>query len=365
MTLEGVKKKLTLKQKLDRLGARVPLVEKMIFTRHLSLMIRTGFSLPQALSALKEQTKSAYFKDVIEQLGHDIAKGQLFSEALAKFPKVFSHLFTNMIKVGEASGNLEEVLNLLAEQLRKEHELKSRVKGAFMYPAVIFVAMTGVGIFMIVFIIPKLTVTLKSLNVPLPFSTQLIITVSDFLASHVILFFASLAIFIFGLVSWARSVRGHRVICWLLLNLPIVKDITGQINTARIARTFGSLLASGVSLVESLDITAATLENPYYQTALKNVAARIPKGEKLEKNFALYPKLFPPLITQMIGVGEETGSLTEILRNLAEFYEQEVDNATKNLGSILEPVLLIIIGSAVGFFVVSMLMPMFYVYKGI
>jgi len=351
-------------QRLSVIGAKVPLVEKMAFTRHLALMIRAGFSLPQALLVLLAQVKSLYFKDVIEQLSEALSHGQLFSEALAKFPKVFPEIYINMVRVGEASGNLEEVLNLLAEQLRKEHELKSRVQGAFMYPMVILIAMAGVGIFMLIFIIPKLTSTLKDLGVPLPFMTQVIINTSDWVANNVFLFLGIIVAVTWALVHWVKRPSGHRTLSWLLLHFPIAQKLTKQINAARLSRTLGSLLSSGVPLIEAFEITARTITNPYYQAALRAVAERIPKGEKLEPNLARFPKLFPPLITQMVGVGEEAGVLTDILTHLANFYEEEVDTATKNLGSLLEPILLIMIGTAVGFFVVSMLMPMFAVYQG-
>lgn len=344
-------------------GRRVPLVEKMAFTRHLGLMIKAGFSLPQALAVLVEQARQPYFKEVIRSLEAAIRQGKSFSAALAQFPPVFPELYMNMIRVGEASGNLEEVLRLLAEQLRKEHELKSRVLGALIYPAVIFAAMVGVGIFMMVFIIPKLNETLQALGVPLPFTTQLILGASTWLAQHVFLFFILLAALGLGVLKGLQSQAGRRLVGWLLLRLPVLKKLTHEINTARIARTFGSLLASGVPLVEALEITGRAVSNPYYSEALAQIASRVPKGEKLQKNFERYPRLFPPLIVQMVGVGEEAGALTDILSNLAEFYEAEVDNATKNLGSVIEPLLLIIIGAAVGFFVVSMLMPMFSVYQ--
>lgn len=349
-------------RKLQLVGANVPLVEKMAFTRHLSLMIKAGFSLPQGLGVLVEQAKSAYFKGIISSLSESVRKGKLFSEALADHPKVFPEIFMNMVRVGEASGNLDEVLTLLAEQLRKEHELRSRVQGAMMYPGVIFVAMVAVGIFMMVFIMPSLAGTLKDLGVPLPITTQIIIVTSTWVAKNIFLFLGLLGVMVFGSARFLKSRSGQRITAFILTRAPIMKKLTRQINSARIARTLGSLLTSGVPLVEALEITARTVRNPYYQDALQSVAEKVPKGEKLEPNLRRFPKLFPPMVAQMVGVGEEAGALTDILKNLAEFFEEEVDVATKNLSSLLEPLLLIFIGVGVGFFVVSMLLPMFSVY---
>lgn len=340
----------------------VPLVEKMAFTRHLALMIKAGFSLPQALTVLMAQTSHRYFKEIIAALESRVRRGETFSASLAAFPTVFSNLYTNMVRVGEASGTLEEVLGHLAEQLRKEHELKSRVVGALMYPAVIMVAMVLVGIFMLIFVLPKITQTLKDLGAPLPFTTQVIVSVSDWVAGHVLLFFFIIAAMAIGGFRLFKARRVKRTIAWLGLRLPILKKLTRELNAARVARTMGSLLSSGLPLIESLEITAQTVQNPFYREALRQVAAVVPKGEKMAGHLARFPQLFPPIITQMVGVGEETGALTDILKTLADFYEAEVDTATKNLGALLEPILLIFIGIAVGFFVVSMLMPMFSVY---
>lgn len=340
----------------------VPLVEKMAFTRHLALMIKAGFSLPQALTVLTAQTSHRYFREIIATMESRVRRGEPFSASLTAFPAIFSDLYVNMVKVGEASGNLEDVLGQLAEQLRKEHELKSRVTGALMYPAVIMAAMVLVGIFMLIFVLPKISQTLKDLGAPLPLTTQLIVNVSDWVAGHVLLFLILIVGAAVGGFRLLKARRAKRALAWLGLKLPIFKKLTRELNTARIARTMGSLLASGVPLIESLEITARTVQNPFYSEALLEVAAVVPKGEKMAKHLARFPLLFPPIITQMVGVGEETGSLTDILKTLAEFYEAEVDTATKNLGSLLEPILLIFIGAAVGFFVVSMLMPMFSVY---
>lgn len=349
---------------LQKLG-RISLVEKMIFAQHLSVMTKAGLPLNQALRILAKQGKNPKFKNIIGQVEQGIRKGQSFSDCLAKYPKVFNDLYVNMIRVGETSGNLDEVLDVLAEQMKKDHELIKRVKGAMIYPSVIIVAMIGIGILMMIMVVPKLTEVFTELEIELPLSTQMVIGLSNFLQNHLIW---GLIIFISFIVLIRISLKNKhvkKVLHKIYLLLPILGPLVQKVNSARFARTFSSLIESGVTIVNALQIVAGTLGNIHFKESLAMAAEQVQKGEELSKILIKYENIYPPMIIQMIRVGEETGKLDEILKTLANFYEQEIDNTTKNLSSIIEPVIMIVIGAAVGFFAVSMIQPMYSIMGGI
>jgi type II secretory pathway component PulF len=337
----------------------VPLVEKMLFARHLSVMVKAGFSLNKALQVLILQTKKKRFVKVLTELEEDVRKGTAFGDALAKYPDVFSDLFVNMVKVGEASGNLEGDLKLLAIQMKKDHDLRSKVKSAMMYPAVILVAMLAIGGAMMIFVVPKLMSVFEDLNAELPLATRIVINVSKFLSTQWWLALLVLVALIVGVRAVLRTKEGLRMLDKLILHAPIFGNISKKINSARLARTLSSLIESGVSIVRALEISAGTLTNGLFSESLMNASREVQKGQPLSQSLAAYPNLYLPIVTQMIQVGEETGTLGDITKRLAEFYEEEVTNVTKGLSTIIEPILMVIIGAAVGFFAISMIQPMY------
>jgi type IV pilus assembly protein PilC len=349
---------------LDRFQT-VPLKDRMVFARNLSVMTASGLSLSRSVSNLQAQVRNAYFKKILASVHEDLQGGKTLSASLARFPGVFSELFVNMVYVGEVSGNLDKVLDILAVQLEKEHDLLSKVRGALMYPAVVLVAMVLVGILMLTYILPQITGVFRDMNVTLPPTTRFIIGVSEFLRNHSVL---SLSMFLGALVSFGlflKTAAGKRTLGFLVLRTPAVGNIVVKVNCARFARIYSSLLRSGVSVVESLRIVGRTLSNVYYKEALDRGIAEIQKGNDLSKVIGGHPGLFPVLVTQMIEVGEETGKTEEVLEKLAGFYEEEVSQITKNLSSVIEPVLMLVIGGAVGFFAVAMLQPMYSVLENI
>ena len=337
----------------------ISLTDKLMFSRNLSVMIASGLPLSRAIKNISLQTRKKKFAQILDEIFDSIQAGNSFADALAKYPGIFGDLFVNMIRVGETSGNLEEVLNILAVQLEKEHELLSKVKGALTYPAVILFAMIGIAILMLTYILPKLTGVFTDMKVELPASTMFIIAISDVLKNHGIL----VAVFFIGVIVLLRFFLmtdiGKKTLGFLLVNAPLIKNMVIKVNCSRFARIYSSLLKSGVSSVESLKILSETLTNYYYQNAMKDSAAKIQKGITLSSIISKYPKIFPVLVSQMIQVGEETGKTETILLKLAEFYEDEVSQLSKNMSSIIEPILMIFIGSAVGFFAISMLQPMY------
>lgn len=344
---------------------KIPLSEKMMFARNLAVMISSGLPLSKSIANFTAQSKNKRFIKVLKSIQDDIQTGSTLADGLARYPGIFNELFVNMIRVGETGGNLEEVLNILAGQLEKEHELLSKVKGAMVYPAVIIVAMIGIGILMMIYVVPQITGVFKDLGATLPPTTQFIISVSDALQNHSLLLLFILIALIVVIKSLLSTGTGRKISGIIVINIPVIKNIVIKLNCARFCRIYSSLLKSGVSAVESLKILSKTLPNYYYKTALKNAAEGIQKGINLSKIIYEEKKIFPVLVPQMIEVGEETGKTEAVLLKLAEFYEEEVNQLTKNLSSIIEPVLMLIIGSAVGFFAVSILQPMYSVMENI
>ena len=343
---------------LDRIRG-VSLKEKMMFARNLRVMISSGLTLSRAVHNISVQTKNKRFSEILVQIFADLQAGATFADSLAKYPAIFSDLFINMVRVGEASGNLEEVMGILELQLEKEHELTSKVKGAMTYPAVILVVMVGIGIIMLTYILPKLMGVFKDMDVALPRSTQVIIFISDTLRQYHFLVMGGFIILAVFLKIFLTTKSGKRTVSFLAINIPLINNIVIKVNCARFARVYSSLLKSGVSVVEALRIVSRTLTNHYYKIAFEEGIEQVQKGVNLSKVIEKNSKVFPVLVVQMVEVGEETGKTESILLKLAEFYEEEVNNITKNMSSIIEPVLMVIIGSAVGFFAVSMLQPMY------
>lgn len=343
----------------------VPLKEKMVFTRNLAVMVSSGLTISRAVSNLSEQTSNKTFQKILRSVHEDLQAGLTLSEGLAKFPTVFNELFVNMINVGEVSGNLEEVLEILAIQLEKENDLTSKVRGALMYPAVIFVAMIGIAVLMLTYILPKITGVFKDMDVQLPASTTFIMGMSDFLIAHYLIVIALFIGLIVGIKVLYGQPFGKRWFDWLFLSLPIVGNIIIKVNCARFARIYSSLLRSGVSVVDGLSIVMKTLSNVYYRDALLEALNEVQKGVEMSVVIRRYPKIFPLLVPQIIEVGEETGKTETVLARLADFYEGEVDQITKNMSSILEPILMVFIGGGVGFFAVAMLTPMYSVLENI
>ena len=343
----------------------VSLTEKLFFTRNLQTMVGAGLSLPRALNALAIQSKNKKFKKTLLDIRESVTKGTSFSNALAKYPDVFSELFQSMIKVGEEAGTLEQVLKTLTHQMERQHKLSSKIKGAMMYPSVIIIAMIGIGALMLVMVVPKISKTFEDLNMELPMTTQFIIGFADFLITKWYLVVLIFVFLLFGFWKFVKSKKGKEIIDSLFLRLPLISPIIKKSNSAFTVRTLSSLITAGVPIVRSLEITSQTLGNVYYKNALTKAAEKVKKGGKLSEALKPYEDIYPLTVIQMISVGEETGETSRILAKLADFFEEEVNRITDNFSSVIEPVLMIIVGAAVGFFAVSMLQPMYSMLEGI
>lgn len=337
----------------------VSLKEKLMFTRNLKVMVEAGIALPKALEVLTLQAKNKQLKKSLEDMRQQVLQGHTLSQTMEAHPRVFSELFSNMVKVGEESGTLQNVLTQLTLQMEKQYELKSRIQGALMYPMVILLAMIGIGVLMLVMVVPKLALTFKELNVSLPLTTQFVIGLGEFLTER---WYVAIALLIGGIVGSGRffkTAKGKVLKDTLLFRFPVIAGILLKTNAATTVRTLSSLVASGVPIVRSLEITSRVLGSSKFREALSQSALEVGKGVKLSQALKAYTNLYPLLVVHMVEVGEETGKSAEVLSQLADFYEEEVANATKSVASIIEPILMLFIGGVVGFFAVSMIQPMY------
>ena len=343
----------------------IKLEEKMNFTRNIAVMVGAGLSLAKALEVMARQTQNTRFKKIIAAMAETIKKGKSFADAIGEHPRVFPKFYQEMVRAGERSGKLQDSLKLIALQLHKDYALRRKVQSAMMYPLIIIVAMVGIGILMMIYVVPTLVSTFEELNVDLPRSTQFIIFVSKSLVQSGLVFLGSIIVLGAGFYRGLRTSRGKRVLDWLFVRVPIIGGMTIKFNAARTCRTLSSLISSGVNILEALEITKGVLQNHLHQNVLDQAREKIQRGETLANSFLSAERLYPPLVGEMIAVGEETGELSSMLLRLAVFYENEVSAETKDLSTIIEPVLMIIIGAVVGFFAVSMISPMYSLVAGL
>lgn len=338
---------------------RVSISEKMVFSRNLSVMINAGLSATRALSIIARQTKNKKFKDTVVSLEANIQKGKSISESMAQFPDIFSSLFVAMVKMGEESGKLSEALEMIGVQLERDWTLRRKVKGALIYPTIVVIALVVIGILLLVFVVPTLVSTFSELKIELPLSTRIIIALSNFLVNNTLTAIILFAAF-FSLMAWLYKLpKGKRIFEFIMLRFPLLSPLVKKINSARTARTLSSLTGAGVKILDALDITSDVIQNSYYKEVIGKAKLEIQKGSPVSKVFQENEDLYPILVGEMLSVGEETGKLSEMLERVADFYEEEVNNTTKNLSTVIEPLLMIVVGAVVGFFAVSMISPMY------
>ncbi len=342
-----------------RIFSKVKISEQILFTKNLSGMLKAGLSLGRALSVLQKQTRNPLFSKILVSLSNDINGGASLSVGLAKFPGVFSKLFVSMTRAGEESGNLADALSDIGLNLDKMYSLNKKIHGALIYPGVILSAMVVIGVLMFAFVVPTLATTFKELGVVLPLSTRILIFFGNFFANNLILSFTIILGTAFGLYSLFFSKFMSKYIDYALLKMPVIGTLARELNTARTTRTMSSLLSSGVSIIRAVEITEDVVQNTLYKKVLRQASAAVEKGIPFSKVFEEHNNLYPVMMSEMVQVGEETGKLTDMLLQIALFYEEEIENKTKNLSTIIEPFLMIIIGAGVGFFAISMITPLY------
>jgi len=329
-------------------------------TKNLSGMLHAGLSLSRALSVLEKQSGNKRLKAMVLDLEESVAKGSSFHEALEKHSNIFSSLYRAMVRAGEESGTLVDSLSIIGLQMERTSRLIKKVRGAMIYPAIILAAIVTVFILMMVYVVPTLTKTFINLKVELPLSTRIIAAISDFMVTHTFLLLISFGILSISGYFLVRSKRGGAFILRMALHLPVIGELVRETYAARAARTTSSLLASGVPVLHVLEITEEVVggENVFGKV-IKDAKERVKKGEPLSAAFVGQMQLYPVFMNDMITVGEETGNLAEMLKQVAEFYEEDVEQKTKDLSTIIEPVIMLIVGVGVGIFAVAMIGPIY------
>lgn len=363
MPSNALKNPSELEQKLndlfEKFVSRISFVEKMLFVFHLQIMIKAGLSIVAALKILSEETENKKLRKIIFQIKGDVEKGQQLSEVLAKFPDVFPVIYVSMIAAGETAGKMEEALSQIYNQMKKSNELYSHIRGALVYPAVVMIAIVGIAIEMIVFVLPKILVMFQDVNAQLPLPTRILIGIVNFTQNYGvyliigIIAFVSLCIFLYK----KREIK--KVIHTAMLHLPIFGAVIKKINLASFTLTLSSLLESTIAIIEAVKITASVQTNLVYRDSLMKVAENLKSGSTLSQNLAPFTNIFPPMVTEMIMVGEESGKMNDMLKELSEYYANEVDSTMKNFSTIIEPVIILVMGLMVAGIAVSVIMPMY------
>ena len=341
-----------------KFGGKVKDKEMAIFTRQFSTMIDAGLPLVQCLNILAEQSESKTLRSVTGQVARHVEAGSTLADALRRHPRTFDDLFTNLVEVGEAGGILDVVLQRLAAYIEKAAALKRKVKAAMVYPcAIIGVAMLVV-IFMLTFVIPTFAQMFKDLGADLPLPTKIVMLLSDFVRSYILLIIAGMIGAVMALRSYYRTEGGRATIDALMLKLPVFGTLVRKVAVARFTRTLGTLVQSGVPILDGLRITARTAGNKVVEKAVLQCRAAVTEGKTLADPLRT-SGVFPPMVTQMISVGEQTGALDAMLSKIADFYDDEVDTAVSTLTSLLEPIMIVFLGVVVGGLVVAMYLPIF------
>jgi len=339
--------------------------ELIMVTRNLGSMLTAGLTLTRALSVIERQSTNEKLKGIIKQVVAKINNGEQFFLALKDHPKIFSDLYVAMIKAGEEGGNLSDSLKTLAVQMERANNLTKKVKGAMIYPAIVLVVMLIIAVLMLIFVLPQITGIFKDMDLELPATTVFLIDASDFFVAHTFLAVGSIILTILGFVYFLKSRIGKKITSWLFPRLPVIGEMVRETNAARTARTLSSLLDSGVDVVHSIEITGEVVQNVFYKEILKEAGRKVEKGSPLSEVFVARTDLYPVLVGEMILVGEETGQISGMLGELAIFYENEVERKTKDLSTIIEPLLMVVIGGAVGFFALALIAPIYSISDGL
>lgn len=344
--------------KIPGFGPRVQPYDVMLFTRQFSTMIDAGLPIVQSLDILAEQTECKPLKSTIRDVRRDVSGGTTLADALEKHPKVFDDLYVNMVRAGEAGGVLNTILNRIALFIEKANRLKKKVKGAMIYPATIVAVAIGVVSILLIFVIPVFAELYGSMGKALPAPTQITINISNFFRAYFVHVVVIIALIIVGIKMYYRTSKGRLVIDGILLKMPILGDLLRKVAVARFSQNMSLLLASGVPILEGLAITAKTAGNKVIERAIMNARISISEGKTVAEPLA-ESGVFPPMVCQMVSVGENTGALDNMLKRVGDFYEEEVDNSVNNITALMEPMIMVFLGIVLGGLVISMYLPIF------
>jgi len=354
------------KQAARRFEFGIPVREKILFSKHLSVMIHSGLPLREGLEVIRDQTHIRRFRTVLDGVIADVDNGQFLSVALGKHPRIFDELYTSLVRVGEESGRLSQNLSYLSSQLERADALRRKIVGAMLYPAIILVGTLGVVAFLTFVTLPQLLPIFSSLNVRLPPTTQFLFSFSRAITQNIWVIGGILVVLVVGVRMLALHPRVRLFLHFVILKVPIVGRLMQDSQITRFSQIIGTLLAAGVDVVRALEITGRSMGNLVYRTALLAAAANMSRqGETIAQYLVRNPQLFPSVVERMVRIGEKTGKLDESLIYISEFYDREIDNTVRNLTTVLEPTLLLIMGLIVGFVAISVITPIYEITKGI
>lgn len=343
---------------LEKLTVRISHNEKLLFAKYLSVLLRAGLAIDEALDILIQQSKGA-LKAILTNLKIRVRNGDMLADGFADYPHVFTPVFINLIRAGERSGTLQDNLEHLVLQMEKDRDLKQKIRGAMAYPIIVLVGALLLSIGIVVFILPNILSVFVTLKVQLPLTTRMLIWIANLLVHHGLLVGLGLALVFVLWIILRRVPLAQPLLHGALMKAPVIGHIVRNTNIARICRLMGTMLKSGMTINESISVTVSVLKNVHYKWLFNSILAEVSRGRTVSSVLQQYPKRFPPMALRMIRVGEETGTLPDMLIYLAGFYEQEVDDATRNLSTLLEPVLLIVIGLMVGVLALSIVTPIY------
>jgi type II secretory pathway component PulF len=339
-------------------SGKVTTTDVVFFTRQLSSMLASGLTLMQALNILKTQVQKEKLFVMMDGIIRDIEDGKTFSQAIEKYPDIFSPIYISLIKTAESSGLLDKVLLRLADNLEKEQKLRGTIKSAMMYPAIVVTGMIIIVIIMMIFVIPQLSTLYENLGVPLPLPTLIIVGLSNFVTTFWPVVIGVIVLLVFAFKRWKKSEAGALIIDTMSLKLPIFGKLNNQMILTEFTRTLGLLVGSGTLVVDAFAQASGVTGNILYKNAIAGIARRIEKGVTIGDAMTAYP-LFPQIIIQMVKIGEETGKLDESLLKVSEYFEREVDQTVKTLTTAMEPIIMIILGIGVAFLIISIITPIY------
>ncbi len=342
---------------LGRFLNKVSFAELTTITRQLSIMIASGLVLSEAIDILEEQQTNKYLKKILGEVSRDIKGGMTLSASMSRYPDVFPTLYVNLVKSGESSGKMDQILTRMADSLEKEREFKARVKGALIYPVIVITMMFGVMLIMIVFVIPKLTSLYSESTLELPLPTKILIFISSTVVNFWWLIVAVLVLGFILLKRWRNTPEGAKKFDSLILKTPLVGRITMYVNLTNFSRTFGLLISAGVPLLEAISIVSNVIQNSVFKDILNESYRGVEKG--LPFSSLLTSSYFPKIVSQMVKVGEETGRIDEIFFKLSDYFESESDHLVKNLTVAIEPIILVALGIGVAFLVIAIVLPIY------
>ena len=343
---------------LKKINERITTSDVVVFTRQLSIMVNAGLPITEALMIIRTQSKGQMQK-VATSILTDIEEGGSLSSAISKYPEVFSPTYIALVKSGEAGGVMDEVLARLTENLEKQGEFTSKIKGALTYPVIVVVAMVLVAVVMIIFVIPKMMAMYADFGAALPLPTRILLGISDFATKFWPFIFVLIGGLFYGFILYRKTIPGKRKIDELMLKIPIIGPLERQTLLTDLTRTLSLMVGSGVSILDSLNITAGVVSNTVMSDALHDVAAQVEKGFPIAYSFGRHPEAFPFILTQMLDIGEETGQTEEVLKKLSHIFELESDEKVKGLTTAIEPIMMMILGVGVAFLFIAVIMPIY------